>query len=103
MPAQRPRFSAIAYCLSEAAPHWFEQRFRGRKIFRLGRHARIMAQRERLFLEFGEAIEAHNRADDDVADFERLADAARGAGGDDELRLHLPDDLLPNVDIRQLR
>ena len=49
----------------------------------------IVRLRKRLLLELSRAIEAHDRADDHVADLELLADAAGGAGGDHQLGLHL--------------
>ena len=39
-------------------------------------------ERERLLLELGGAVETNDRADDDIADLELLADSAGGAGGD---------------------
>ena len=48
-----------------------------------------------------DAIEPHDRTDDHVPDLPLFADAAGRAGRDDQFRLHLLDDLLPHVVIRQ--
>jgi hypothetical protein len=70
---------------------------------RFRRRAGEMRLCEWLLLELSRAIEADDGADDHVADFELLADAARGSSRDDQLGLHFEDDLAPYVDIWQLR
>src|SRR5207302_1202797 len=77
--------------------------FRRGKVFGLGRNTRIVVGVEWLALELRGAIEAHTRAYNHVANLKLLADAAGGAGSDDEFRLYLVDDLRPDIDIRKLR
>ena len=57
-------------------------------------------RREWLLLELRNAVEADDGAHDHVADFEFLADAARGPGGDHQLGSHFLDDLTPHIDVR---
>jgi hypothetical protein len=57
---------------------------------------------ERSALELTDAIEAHDWAHHNITHLELLPDATRGAGGQHQLRLDLMDDLLPDIDVRQL-
>src|SRR2546428_6006150 len=56
-----------------------------------------------LAFELRDAIEPHDGAYNDVANFKLLPDSAGCSGRNDELRLHFSDDLSPDVPIRQLR
>src|SRR5260221_14265280 len=64
---------------------------------------RIVSAAERLLLKLGRKIKTNDWADHYVANLKLRPDPSRSPSRDYELGLHLTDELLPHVDVRQLR
>src|SRR4029077_13994222 len=88
--------------LRELSGIFLEKRSRRGEGFGFWRKTRIVGVVEGLAFELRGAIEAHNRANDHIANLKILADPSRSAGSNGEFRLHLGNDLLPYISIGKL-
>src|SRR5262249_16008327 len=79
-----------------------EKRLGRGEVFRFRRDTRIVSIVKGLALELRGAIEAHNRADDHIANLKFLSDSTCSARSNHQFRLHLTNDLLPHINIRKL-